>query len=165
MKITNYKSPITNNAQFQNPNDRSILVVGIWIAILLSLIFQGCAYQSQVCFEQTCFQVEVVQTEEDVQKGLMFRSALEENSGMLFIFKDNRRHSFWMKNTLISLDMIWMDHTRKIIHIEENVPPCKADPCPTYTPAESASYVLEVNAGRVAKDGIQLGNVAQFKLK
>lgn len=97
-------------------------------------------------------------------RGLQFRGSLDSYSGMLFIFPQSRRHSFWMKDTLIPLDMIWMDHGRKIVHIEHDVPPCREDPCPVYTPPQEALYVLEVNAGTAGALGLQLGDEAEFKI-
>jgi uncharacterized membrane protein (UPF0127 family) len=78
----------------------------------------------------------------------MYRKSLAEDGGMVFVFDEEGNHSFWMKNTLIPLDMLWIGEDKKIIHIEHNVPPCKADPCPAYGPnATSARYVVELNAG------------------
>ncbi len=92
-------------------------------------------------------QIEVVRTPAERARGLMFRSSLPEDQGMLFIFERSEKHSFWMKNTLISLDIIWMDSQKRIIHIQPQVPPCKQDPCPLYGPPGKSLYVLEVNAG------------------
>jgi uncharacterized membrane protein (UPF0127 family) len=63
-----------------------------------------------------------------------------------------------MKNTLIPLDMIFIDSSFKIIDIKENVPPCKQEECPSYPSREPAQYVLEVNAGFVQEKGIKLGD-------
>ena len=70
-----------------------------------------------------------------------------------------------MKDTLIPLDMIWMDSERRIVHIEHNVPPCAADPCPRYPPSGPALYVLEINAGFAAKLGLKVGDTMEFRLK
>jgi uncharacterized membrane protein (UPF0127 family) len=119
---------------------------------------------NQVCFKDKCFDVEVVQKKEELQRGLQLREFLDSGSGMLFVFPHSRPYSFWMKDTLISLDMIWMDYARRIVYIEHDVPPCAADPCPRYTPPHEALYVLEINAGYARKMGVQLGDTAEFLL-
>jgi uncharacterized membrane protein (UPF0127 family) len=120
--------------------------------------------QDQVCFPRKCFNVEVVQKEEELRRGLQFRKSLDRGSGMLFIFKESWPYAFWMKDTLIPLDMIWMDDTRKVVHVEHNVPPCTMDPCPSYPPKQAALYVLEINAGYAEKFGLQIGDIAEFRL-
>jgi len=67
-----------------------------------------------------------------------------------------------MKNTLIPLDIIWMDKDMKVIHIEENVQPCKNDPCPSYASSIPARYVLELNAGLSAEIGLRVGDQFSF---
>lgn len=121
--------------------------------------------QDHVCFEDKCIKVAVVQKEEELHRGLQFRKSLDPDSGMLFIFTKSWPYAFWMKDTLIPLDMIWMDYARRIVHIERNVSPCQADPCPRYPPRNEALYVLEVNAGYAEKFGLQLGDTAEFRLR
>lgn len=139
--------------------------------IILGLIFlpacfrQKVVFQNQVCFQQKCIQVEVVQKEEDLRRGLQGRASLDSNSGMLFVFPESRRQGFWMKDTLIPLDMIWMDYSRRVVYTAQRVPPCLHDPCRTYTPDEEAMYVLEVNAGYAEILGIKEGTRCEFKLK
>lgn len=124
---------------------------------LLFAVFSGCKAgqaKNQVCLEGKCFDVELAQTSKERMRGLQHREFLHESSGMLFIFKESGRHSFWMKNTLIPLDIIWLDHAKRIVHIEHNVPPCKIDNCPSYTSDKNASYVLEINAGKAKELGM-----------
>jgi YVTN family beta-propeller protein len=102
--------------------------------------------------------VEVPDDREEFARGLMFRSHLPWNAGMLFAFYEEEPRRFWMKNTLIPLDMIFVDSSSKIIDIKENVPPCKQEECPTYPSREPAQYVLEVNAGFVQEKGIKIGD-------
>ena len=102
--------------------------------------------------------VEVPDDREEFARGLMFRKHLPWNSGMLFAFDDEEPRRFWMKNTLIPLDMIFVDSSSKIIDIKENVPPCKQEECPTYPSKEPAQYVLEVNAGFVQENGVKIGD-------
>jgi len=91
--------------------------------------------------------VELAITEAERAQGLMFREKIAVDQGMLFCFEMEELHAFWMKNTLIPLDMIWLDKDRRIVHIERNVPPCKTDPCPSYPPKRPGSYVLELGGG------------------
>jgi len=120
---------------------------------------------NQVCFKTTCVEVEVVSKKHDLARGLQFRQSLPENHGMLFLFPTSDIYSFWMKDTFIALDMIWLDHGRRIVHVESHVPPCPKDPCPSYTPQKQSMYVLEVNAGYATKHGIKVGDVAEFRLE
>jgi uncharacterized membrane protein (UPF0127 family) len=96
-------------------------------------------------------------------QGLMFRPSLSPDRGMLFLFRDKAEHSFWMKNTLIPLDILWVDETATVVHIEADVPPCQADPCPSYAPSAQAVAVLELAAGQSAARGIRTGDVLQFR--
>ena len=98
----------------------------------------------QVCINDTCFDIEIAETPEQRQIWLMHREYLPEKSGMLFVFQQSSPYGFWMKNTLIPLDMIWIDQDQKIIDIQQAVP-CTADPCPSYKPSWPALYVLELN--------------------
>ena len=84
---------------------------------------------------------------------------------MLFVFPKEAKHAFWMKDTYISLDIIWLNYAKKVVHIEENVKPCKIAPCPTYHPSENALYTLEVNADYVRKIGLKVGDTMEFRLK
>ena len=102
-----------------------------------------------VCIRENCFNVEIADSEKELIKGLMFRKNLDEDKGMLFIFTQPANYTFWMKNTLIPLDIIWIDENKAIVYIEENVPICEQDPCQTYTPNKEELYVLEINSGLV----------------
>jgi uncharacterized protein len=103
-------------------------------------------------------QAEIVDTPEAIERGLMFRESLGPNEGMLFIFDKAGFYPFWMKNTLIPLDIIWIDEGWRIVSIAESVPPCRADPCPTYPPAADARYVVEVSAGFTKAHGVRRGH-------
>jgi uncharacterized membrane protein (UPF0127 family) len=107
---------------------------------------------------------ELAVTEEERATGLMFREKLLPEQGMLFVFEREGMHSFWMKNTLIPLDMLWLDSDKRVIHVAADVPPCKEDPCPSYGPEIPARYVLELKAGEAAANGIETGDRLQFVL-
>lgn len=97
--------------------------------------------------------------------GLMYRDQLKKDHGMLFFFSQPMAWTFWMKNTKIPLDIIWMDAKKTIIHIERNVPICtrQDDGCPQYHSDEGALYVLELGAGRAAALQLQRGVKLSFK--
>ena len=88
-----------------------------------------------------------------------------DDRGMLFIFGDAQPWTFWMKNTKIPLDIIWMDGRKTIIHIERNVPICtrQDDGCPQYHSDEGALYVLELGGGRAEALQLQRGMRLSFK--
>jgi uncharacterized membrane protein (UPF0127 family) len=96
-------------------------------------------------------------------QGLMYRDHLPPDRGMLFLFPEDGEYGFWMKNTRIPLDMIWLDSGHRIAHVKFNVPPCKADPCPSYPPNARARYVLEVAGGVAKQHGLKAGDVLRFE--
>ena len=107
------------------------------------------------------FKVEVADEVDEQRQGLMFREVLPSDKGMLFVFDDFRERSFWMKNTYIPLDMIFLDDKYNIVHIEANAKPCNGDPCENYPSGKPAKYVLEVGGGRCGELGIDVGDTAE----
>ncbi|MDE2195678.1 MAG: DUF192 domain-containing protein [Gammaproteobacteria bacterium] len=104
------------------------------------------------------FSVEIASTETARARGLMFRTRLAADHGMLFIYPDAQPRNFWMKNTLIPLDILFFDAQRRLINITADALPCTADPCATYPSSGPAKYVLELHAGTAQKLGIEPGN-------
>lgn len=117
---------------------------------------------SQVCFNQNCFFVELATTQAQQEQGLMNRTSLNKNNGMFFIFSNEGNYPFWMKNTLIPLDIIWIDSNNKIVFIKQNAEPCKTIICPIVNPNVNAKYVLEINAGLSKEFDIKIGAAASF---
>ena len=107
--------------------------------------------------------VEIAADDEMRAQGLMFRDHLDEDRGMIFVFAADDEYAFWMKNTIIPLDMIWIDAGRRVMHVAHGVPPCQADPCPSYPPGVKARYVLEVASGVAAKHQVTDGDVLLFE--
>lgn len=103
--------------------------------------------------------IEIADNEPKTMQGLMHRKSMEESHGMLFIFPIAEEHSFWMKNTLISLDIIFVDVNRKIIKIHKNTTPMSTKSLPSGGPT---LYVVEVNAGYTDKYGINEGDYINF---
>lgn len=117
---------------------------------------------NKVCFKQQCFGVEIVKTVVERERGLMFRESLNSNSGMLFVFDRVGIYNFWMKNTLIPLDIIWIDENMNVVYLKENTVPCKVENCEIYIPEKEALYVLEINAGEAEKNMIKIGDEVRF---
>ncbi|HVT43986.1 MAG TPA: DUF192 domain-containing protein [Thermoanaerobaculia bacterium] len=106
--------------------------------------------------------VEIAADEAMRQQGLMYRESVPEGRGMLFLFPATDIYPFWMKNTMIPLDIIWIDETLAIVDVAEHVPPCRADPCPSYAPRAAARYVLELRAGAAREHGVAAGKGVKF---
>jgi uncharacterized membrane protein (UPF0127 family) len=104
------------------------------------------------------YAVELALTDEERAQGLMFRESLPPRTGMLFLFEENGPHHFWMKNTMISLDMIWMDGAGTVLFISADTPPCTADPCANYGPDVPARRVLEIAGGKAKEEGVVVGS-------
>ena len=102
--------------------------------------------------------VEVADTDEERGQGLMFRETLAQNTGMLFVFDHDTQGAFWMKNTLIPLDIIFIDAKERIVEILP-MQPCAADPCGLYLSSAPYRYALEVNQGFAKRHGIKIGDV------
>ncbi len=133
----------------------------------LSLYLGGCgaSQANRVCFKTKCFQVELAATSETQTQGLMFREHLPPNEGMLFLFAKEARYGFWMKNTYIPLDIIWIDQNKKVVFIKENARPCQQDDCLIMRPPAKARYALEVNAGAAKDTGLDIGDQLEFFIK
>lgn len=112
----------------------------------------------QVCIKGNCFSVEIAETQSERQYGLMNRDHLDPDKGMLFVFEEEGYHCFWMKDTLIHLDIIWINSSQNIVYIARNAQPCTLGFCPTIDPGENASYVLEINGGLSDKYDINVGD-------
>lgn len=107
---------------------------------------------------------ELAVTLEERARGLMFRKKVDFDQGMLFIFDEEDIQSFWMKNMVIPLDILWLNREKRIVHIECNVPPCQKDPCPSYASKGPAMYVLELKAGSIEQRGLKIFDRLDFIL-
>jgi uncharacterized protein len=102
-------------------------------------------------------ELEVAKTSEQQAMGLMYRTSLADDRGMLFEFQPARLVNFWMKNCKISLDMIFL-RDGVVTAIAAETPPCTADPCPTYGPDTPVDRVIEIRGGRAAELGVKVGD-------
>lgn len=118
--------------------------------------------ENKLCIENACILIEKAVTPQEHAIGLMFREKLEQNQGMLFVFPNEENRAFWMKNTFIALDIIWINADKKITGIT-HATPCNSNPCPLYNSIGKTKFVLEVNAGFAEKNNITPGIQTIFK--
>jgi uncharacterized protein len=140
-----------------------------WIRTALFLIFFLCILCISTIHSQGLMKipiylkdreilVEVAKTGEERAVGLMGRTSLGKDEGMIFIFEDEGVHSFWMKNTLLPLSIAFMDREGKIIWITDMQPLTLS----THNPPQPVLYALEMNKGWFAKNGIKVGDIVRF---
>ncbi|MCU0340950.1 MAG: DUF192 domain-containing protein [Spirosomaceae bacterium] len=103
--------------------------------------------------------VEIAENDADRQKGMMFRPYMADSVGMLFVFERAEPQGFWMKNTMISLDIIYVDENKKIVSIQKNAKPYSEENLPSFA---NAQYVVEVIGGYCDKNGIKVGDSVAF---
>jgi len=111
-----------------------------------------------ILIDDKVLEVQIADSEPRRVRGLMFQDQLPYDQGMIFVFDEPGLYSLWMLNMQFSLDMIWFDQDGHVVHVEENVPPCKTvveiTSCQSLVPDNEASYVLEVTAGFVNQNNI-----------
>lgn len=142
------------------------------IVLATAFAFSACAAAPVAPREETNvelhghrFTVELATTPAQQERGLMERATLAPDHGMLFVFPDEQPRTFWMKNTLVPLDILFFDAARRLVAIQADAQPCRADPCPLYPSTVPARYVLELNAGTAARLGIRTGDVITFSAR
>jgi uncharacterized protein len=140
-----------------------IMKYAVRLALTVTLIplLSGCPKSADfVELKGTRFAVELATDDATRARGLMFRDALERDSGMLFIFDDSQPRAFWMHNCKISLDILYFDAELKLVSSALSVPPCSLEPsrCPNYASDKPAKYVLELAAGRATELAVSVGD-------
>jgi uncharacterized protein len=109
------------------------------------------------------FELEVAKTHSQQALGLMYRTFLPSNRGMLFSFAPPQSVQFWMKHCRLSLDMIFL-RQGKVIAIAANSPPCTTDPCPIYGPNELTDQVIEIRGNQAASIGLKVGDQVEISM-
>jgi len=122
--------------------------------LILLLLLIGCVPAGpKACIEDVCYSVELAVTPSEHELGLMHRGYMQRGHGMYFIFEDDDIYRFWMKNTLIPLDIIWISADSRVVSITHHAQPC-VGVCEIYDPGVEARYVLELNAGEASSISI-----------
>jgi uncharacterized membrane protein (UPF0127 family) len=143
-------------------------VQGILLPLSFLFVFTTSCYSAELRNDATLYflsgdltqsekiQVQIARSQEETSRGLMYRRTMPDSQGMLFVFEGMTERSFWMKNTYLSLDMIFIDDSGKVVHIIPEVPPLSRTSRKSKFPCK---YVLEVNAGRAKSAGITIGSM------
>ena len=135
------------------------------LLLLAALICTSCtAQEPYVVLKGERFTVELADNQKTQALGLMFREELPEDRGMLFLFPVEAMRSFWMKNTLIPLDIFYFDGDLRLVSVAENARPCRTRRCPGYPSAAPAKYVLELNSGMAAALAVEPGDRLELHL-
>ena len=145
-------------------------ISGILIMSLVSIViysqYQKIADKNSITIftatRQIKIQVEFAKTAQELETGLMNRDSLEVNSGMFFIFSDEKARSFWMKDTLIPFDMIFISKNGRVNEMTTQEPCPETGTCQVYESKSPAQYVLEINAGQTEKWNMAIGDIVEI---
>jgi signal peptidase I len=151
-----------DSRSFKNPFVEKSQIKGKYINNLINLSMPKPTIIINTDQGEYQFDIEIADDANERELGLMFRTDLPEKKGMFFIFDEPGQLSFWMKNTLIPLDIIFIDSDFNIVHIEANAMPCEGDPCEIYESVQTAKYVFEIGGGQSEVLGIKVGNTVQL---
>ncbi len=116
-----------------------------------------------VCIRSVCFDAEIALTAAERGRGLMYRETLAKDRGMLFVFPEEGLHRFWMKNTRIELDIVFITADRRVVSISRRARPCWKEPCDIYSPEGNVAYALEIAGGLADTYGLAAGNLVEFR--
>jgi uncharacterized protein len=125
--------------------------------VVLSCVAAGPAMTFETSRGPARVRVEIVDTPEARERGLMGRASLEADSGMLFVWGEEVASAFWMKDTLIPLSVAFLDADGRVLRILD-MEPCRGDPCPVYDPQLRYRMALEVDRGAFDRLGIRVGD-------
>ena len=138
--------------------------IALLLPIVIFLSFRNKPIEEKVCFKDYCFLVELAKTQEEKAQGLMFRESLDPDRGMFFIFENEAEYSFWMKDVLIPLDIIWINKDKEVVFIKKNAQPCVMKECEIIKSGKKAKYILETGAGITDKINLKMGDGLAFDI-
>lgn len=134
------------------------------VVIFFALVrYQVNFYTTEIMLDNRPLYVDVVQSAKERQQGLSGREGLEDDQGMLFVLDERATSGIWMLDMKFVIDVIWLNDQKRIISIEQNISP---DTYPqTFQPEGEAKYIIEVDAGYVSRNNIQIGDRASFNVQ
>ncbi len=144
---------------------RSRCTASAWLALMLAALMLATGCQASGPWVEVGgqrYSVEIADDDAERARGLMFRDELGAEAGMLFLFPREAPRAFWMRNTRIPLDIVYIDEERRIVAWSLDTPPCRTRRCPNYPSGVPARYVLEVNAGEMERLGVAIGDPVVF---
>lgn len=138
------------------------IIIGLFVVLVVTVTIISIRQKTaSVTIGNKKYNVELAQTNSEREKGLSNRNSVDVNSGMLFVFPESNIWPFWMKDTLIPLDIIFIDNNRIVETI--TLQPETPQNTPTHTPKNKANYVLELNASEIEKNNFQVGDAVEIK--
>lgn len=168
------------------------LLIGVVIALAgVGLYFYWYYYRVptptyNVKIKGKAFDLEIADTSKEREQGLMYRKYLKDNGGMLFVFEKTGWYPFWMKNTYIPLDIIWLNENKEVVYVKEEAKPCASQSddlslnpidrtfnklkqnipfvCDTILPVGMAKYVIELKGGKAKELNLQNGDKVEFEI-
>lgn len=146
----------------------AIITVGVLLVVAFAavmIILPSLHPSTTLHLGDGVFRAKLAITEQERRQGLGGVKSLAENEAMLFVFDDDQKWGIWMDGMLISIDVVWLNKDKEVVHIVKNIPPESAILDVIYRPKEPARYVVELPAGTVDKKSIKTGQEAVFEYK
>lgn len=159
------KMPKNNEEKTESEPSQKSTIIFLIVAAVLVLVIGALTFtflpDKRVIINNQRLEVSVASSSQQRERGLSGTGHLGEKQGMLFVYSDAGQYCMWMKDMNYSLDMVWLNNDKKVVHIEEDATP-ESYPDKTFCSDADARYVLEVNAGMVKKLDLKLGDQARF---
>ncbi len=133
----------------------------MFILLLFALFILTACSSNKVVINNYKVTVEIADSSEEREKGLMFHDPLNANEGMLFIFPDEAKRSFWMKNVFFPIDIIFLDSEKKVVDLKRDFYLCTKAPCELFN-SKPAQYVIEVQRGFIDKHAVRVGDLVEI---
>lgn len=121
----------------------AVLITFLVLVVAVFFLYSTKDYPYTAKLAGKQFKVKIAKTPREIQKGLSHKNSLCQNCGMLFVFEEEKHPEFWMKDTTIPLDMVFINSDLEVVDIR-HADPCKKKECKTYSPSKESLYVLEV---------------------
>ena len=139
-----------------------LLLTALSISLTRSSNAQDIFYPLSFSDQHLEIQAEIALNQAQRELGLMHRIQLDENRGMLFVYPQAARHGVWMKNMLLSLDVLFLSADGRITALLPQLPPCRREPCQIYRAPMPAKFMLELNSGFIERHQIKIGQTVRL---